>query len=141
MAVVKSNSTDYIEAVDLETRTTVQIASLNLSGAQDWDFHVSGNNWARPGWVVLSQDSFTWNSHYMSRQIVAVELADKATARIVHLAHHRTQSTDYWTQASHASVNADLTRIAWHTNWYGGTTEGDNNLVFLELPPGFLDAL
>jgi len=141
VVVVKSNTTDFIEAVDLETRATTRIASLNLADGQAWDFHVSGSNWATPGWVLLSQDSFSWNTHYLSRQIVAVELADFSVARVVHLAHHRTQSTDYWTQEPHAAVNADFTRVAWHSNWYGGTTEADNSLFFLELPPGLLNTL
>jgi hypothetical protein len=141
VVVMKSNVVDFIVAVDLETRTQQSIAALNLSGAQAWDFHVSGNNWAAPGWVLLSQDSSEANGHYLSRQIVAVELADRSVARVVHLAHHRTLSSEYWTKESHASVNADFTRVAWHTNWYGGSAEADNSLFFLELPPGFLGGL
>ncbi|HEY3355574.1 MAG TPA: hypothetical protein VGQ83_20150 [Polyangia bacterium] len=138
VVVVKSDSTDYIEAVDLETGVNTKIAALDLGGQAAWDFHVSGNNWATPGWVLLSQDSLDWDSHYLSRQIVAVELKDLAVAKVVHLAHHRTRSTGYWTKESHATVNADFTRIAWHSNWGGAEGEGDNMLFFLELPPNFL---
>ena len=133
--IVKSNTTDFIESIDLETRVLTRIASLNLAAAA-WDFHISGGNWAVPGWVVVSQDSYDWNTHYLSRQIVAIELADYSVARVVHLAHHRTESTDYWTKECHASTNADLTRIAFHSNWYGGTAESDNNMFVLVLPPG-----
>jgi hypothetical protein len=140
VVVVKSNSSDFIEAVDLETGALTQIAALNLD-AQAWDYHVSGNNWAAPGWVLLSEDSYDWNTHYLSRQIVAVELKDAAVARVVHLAHHRTRSTEYWTQECHATVNADFTRVAFHSNWYGGADEAENSLFYLELPPGFLGGL
>jgi hypothetical protein len=135
--IVKSNTTDFIESIDLETRVLTRIAALNLSAAA-WDYHLSGGNWAVPGWVVVSEDSYDWNTHYLSRQIVAIELADYAVARVVHLAHSRTRSTDYWTKESHASTNADLTRIAFHSNWYGGTAESDNIMFVLELPPGLL---
>ncbi|HEY3353095.1 MAG TPA: hypothetical protein VGQ83_07615 [Polyangia bacterium] len=140
VVVVKSNSTDFIEAVDLETGALTTIAALNLD-AQAWDYHVSGNSWAAPGWVLLSEDSHDVNGHYLNRQIAAVELKDLAVARVVHLAHHRTRSTEYWTQESHATVNADFTRVAFHSNWYGGADESENMLFFLELPPGFLGGL
>ena len=140
VVVVKSNSTDYIEAVDVETGQLTTIAAMNLD-AQAWDYHVSGNNWAAPGWVLLSEDSYDTSGHYLSRQIAAVELKGMAGARVVHLAHHRTRSTEYWTQEPHASVNADFTRVAFHSNWYGGADESENILFFLELPPGFLDHL
>jgi len=140
VVVVKSNSTDYLEAIDVETLVRTPIAAMNLD-AQAWDYHVSGQSWAAPGWVLLSEDSYDWNAHYLSRQIVAVELTDMSSARVVHLAHHRTRSTDYWTQESHAAVNADFTRVAFHSNWYGGADESQNILFFLELPPGFLDEL
>jgi hypothetical protein len=91
--------------------------------------------------VLLSEDSYDQNGHYLSRQIAAVELKDMNSARVVHLAHHRTRSTEYWTQEPHASVNADFTRVAFHSNWYGGADEGQNILFFLELPSGFLDTL
>ncbi|HEY3355573.1 MAG TPA: hypothetical protein VGQ83_20145 [Polyangia bacterium] len=139
--VVKSNSTDYIEAIDLETHVTTRLVPLSINGVADWDFHVSGGNWAMPGWVLLSQDSYDWNTHYLSRQIVAVELKDAAVARVVHLAHHRTRSTQYWTKESHAAVNADFTRVAWHTNWGGSEAESANMMFFLELPPSFLKQL
>jgi hypothetical protein len=140
VVVVKSNSTDYLEAVDVETLQLTTIAAMNLD-AQAWDYHVSGNNWAAPGWVLLSEDSYDANGHYLNRQIAAVELEDMSGARVVHLAHHRTRSTDYWTQEPHASVNADFTRVAFHSNWYGGPDESENILFFLELPPQFLDSL
>jgi hypothetical protein len=140
VVVVKSNATDFIEAVDLETGALITIAAMNLD-APAWDYHVSGNNWAAPGWVLLSEDSLDWDGHYLSRQIAAVELADLAVARVVHLAHHRTQSSEYWTGEAHATVNADFTRVAWHSNWHGGADEGAAMLFFLELPPGFLDRL
>ena len=128
-------------AVDLETGVTTAIAPLSINGTDAWDFHISGGNWAMPGWVLLSQDSYDWNSHYLTRQIVAVELKSAAVARAVHLAHHRTAATQYWTKESHATVNADFTRVAWHTNWYGSEAESANMLFFLELPPGFLRQL
>jgi hypothetical protein len=140
VVVIKSNSTDYLEAVDVETLQLTTIAAMNLD-AQAWDYHVSGNNWAAPGWVLLSEDSYDENGHYLNRQIAAVELVDMNGARVVHLAHHRTRSTEYWTQEPHASVNADFTRVAFHSNWYGGADEGQNIFFFLELPPQFLNGL
>jgi hypothetical protein len=140
VVVVKSNSTDFLEAIDLETHARTEIVAMNLD-AQAWDYHVSGNNWAAPGWVLVSEDSYDWNRHYLSRQIAAVELKGMDGARVVHLAHHRTRSTEYWTQEPHATVNADFTRVAFHSNWYGGADESQNILFFLELPPGFLDSL
>jgi hypothetical protein len=140
MVVVKSNSTDYIEAVDVETLALTRIAAMNLPGAQAWDYHVSGGNWAVPGWVLLSEDSYDQTTHYLSRQIVAVEIADFSTARVIHLAHHRTRSNQYWTQECHASVNADFTRVAFHSNWYGGADESQDSLFFVEIPPGLVAA-
>jgi hypothetical protein len=102
-------------------------------------FYLKGTQLLR--WVLLGEDTYDWSSHSLSRQIAAVELKDYKTARVVHLAHHRTQSDQYWTRESHAAVNADFTRVAWHTNWYGSTAERANILSSLELPPGFLKEL
>ena len=137
LAVVKSNSTDFIEAVDFETGENIQIAALSLSPPA-WDYHISGNSWAMPGWVLLSEDSHDANAHYLNRQIVAVEIAPAERARVIHLAHHRTRSTEYWTQESHASVNHDFSRVAFHTNWYGGSAEGQNVMMLIELPLGLI---
>ena len=137
VAVVKANNSDFIEAVDFETGTTIQIAALNLD-PDAWDYHISGNNWALPGWVLLSEDSHDASSHYLNRQITAVEIAPVERARVIHLAHHRTRSTEYWTQESHASVNHDFSRVAFHSNWYGGSAEGENVMMLIELPVGLI---
>ncbi len=136
--VVKSDVSDFIEAIDVETLEVIQIAAMNPDGVADYEYHVSGNSWATPGWVILSEDSHNPSGHYLNRQIVAVEIAPVERARVIHLAHHRTRSTNYWTQECHASVSLDGTRVAFHSNWYGGEEEGDNILFYLELPPGLL---
>ena len=35
-------------------------------------------------------------------------------------------------------MNADFTRVAFHSNWYGGSAESANIMFLLELPPDLL---
>ena len=137
--VVKSNSTDYLEAIDVETLQLTTIAAMNLD-AQAWDYHVSGNNWAAPGWVLLSEDSYDANGHYLSRQIAAVELDGHGRR-----ARRPPRPPPH---ALHGVLDAGVPRLGERRlharrvplQLVRRPDESQNILFFLELPPGALDA-
>ncbi len=104
-------------------------------------FHFSGCAYQRPGWVVVSTydgdpGSYTW----MDDQVFAVEL--KAGGRVFRLAHTHSlvdedQEHDYWAEP-HASVNQDVTRILFTSNW-GRSGTGEVDVYLIELPENWTD--
>jgi len=72
--------------------------------------------------------------------VFAIEL--RPNGRVVRLAHTHSlvdeaQDHDYWAEP-HASVNPDLTRILFTSNWGRSGTE-EVEMFLVELPPAWLE--
>ena len=87
--------------------------------------HVSGKAYRKPGWVVVSMyndDDPDGAPQILYQRIWLVQM--QAKPKLYPLAFHRSrlkglQGLDsYWAEP-HASVNADLTRVIFNSNWNG----------------------
>lgn len=78
--------------------------------------HISGKAFSRPGWVLVSTyaDSSKGAPQWFHRKIFAMSL--DAEPRFIHLAQHRSQYNEYWTEP-HAAANRDMTRVLFNSNW------------------------
>lgn len=134
---------DQISMVDLASGKVTPLLAIDFSHTAQ-GFHISGRAFRRPGWAVVSTynggrpASRTW----MDDQVFAVEL--KRNGRVVRLAHTRStydekQEQDYWAEP-HASVNRDLTRIVFTSNW-GRSGTGEVDMYLIELPKDWLKQL
>jgi hypothetical protein len=138
--VYQDIDTDEISMLDLVSGTVTPLWPIDFSHT-GIGLHFSGLAYNRPGWAVVSThdddpSTYTW----MDDQVLAIELQPRG--RVVHLAHTHSvvddeQEMDYWAEP-HASVNSDLTRILFSTNW-GRSGSGQVEMFMLELPPGWLD--
>ena len=132
--------TDYISMLDLDSGTVTPLWEIDFSHTSI-GLHFSGLAYDRPGWGLVSThdndlDTYTW----MDDQVFAVEL--KAGGRVVRLAHTHSlvndeDEADYWAEP-HASVNRDLTRVVFATNW-GRTGTGQVEMFMIALPPDWAD--
>jgi hypothetical protein len=134
---------DQISMLDLESGEVTPLMSIDFTHTP-LGFHFSGLAYDRPGWMLVSTysggypEAFTW----MDDQVFAVEL--KAGGRVVRLAHTHSQvdedvEHDYWAEP-HATVNRDLTRILFTSNWGRSGTQGVE-MYMIELPADWTDAL
>ena len=78
----------------------------------------------------------------MDDQVFAVEL--KAGGRVVRLAHTHSVvnddlELDYWAEP-HATVNSDMTRVLFTTDW-GRSGTGQVEMFMIALPPNWLERL
>jgi hypothetical protein len=106
--------------------------------------HFSGKAFAHPGWVVISTYGEYSNAGRISRwlgnggaqwlhgKVMAVEL--RPGGRIVQLANHHSHYDEYWTEPQ-ASVNRDLTRILFNSNW-DKRSKDDVDAYMVVVPPG-----
>lgn len=100
--------------------------------------HISGKAYERPGWVVLStyshKNSRDGSVPWYANKVFVVEMA--ANPRIYPLSYTRRTSASsgdpYWSEP-HATVNRDLTRIAFNSNW-GGSSYEDIDTYMIALP-------
>lgn len=132
--------TDHISLLDLGSGTITALFPIDFSHAP-LGFHFSGGAYHLPGWAVVStyagaRPSATW----MDDQVFAIEL--KAGGRIVRLAHTHSVydeniEQDYWAEP-HASVNRDLTRILFTSNW-GRTGTEEVEMFMIQLPANWLE--
>jgi hypothetical protein len=98
--------------------------------------HISGRAFKAPGWVLVStyadeEKRGHAGLQWLHRRIFAVSLDSKP--RIIPLAHHHSTYAKYFTEP-HASVNRDLTRIMFNSNW-GTSSETDVDAYMVILPP------
>ena len=104
--------------------------------------HFSGKSYGMPGWVIVSTygeyDSGNkikrfWGGSghkWLHGKIMAIEL--RADPRIVNLAYHHSTYAEYWTEPQ-ASVNRDLTRILFNSNW-GTSSKLDVDTYMVVIP-------
>lgn len=128
----QSNEGDLV-MVNLDTgvRTALFGTYIDRSGTA---YHVSGKNFARPGWVLLSTYGLSGPERWLHERILAVELAANPT--IVNIAHHQSRVAQYWSEP-HASVSRDFTRVLFTSNW-GSTSDTDIDAYMVQLPPDLL---
>ncbi|OGO15115.1 MAG: hypothetical protein A2Z14_17990 [Chloroflexi bacterium RBG_16_48_8] len=129
--VIKDDANDVIAMLDLRTGKRTNLVRLPVTGSWDTEpgMHISGNNYNKPGWAVVSTSgggSGTWAYH----QIYMVEL--KENPRIWRIAHTHATSYDYWGSPK-ATINRDGTRIYFGSNWNAGEA-ADLNTYMIELP-------
>ncbi len=146
VVVYQDLDTDFISMVDLATGVVTPLWQIDFSHSA-LGFHISGNAYERPGWVLVStyngaQPSATW----MDDQVFAIEL--KANGRVVRLAHTHSLfqegpvsygEKDYWAEP-HASVNRDFTRILFTSNWSRSGTE-EVDMYMIQLPADWIEGL
>jgi hypothetical protein len=142
--VFQDACTDFISMVDLQTGTTTKLIGpidfSSTTGNPYLSFHISGQAYNRPGWVLVSTtDDSNKSSTWMDKQVFAVEL--KPNGRVVRLAHDHTVrclegDLCYWAEP-HGSVNRDFTRVLFTSNWGRlGTAQIDMYMVVL--PKGWI---
>lgn len=106
-------------------------------------FHFSAKSFDKPGWVVMSSyDAATKSGKlpWYKDKVMVVEL--KANPRIYPIAYTRrvpttTSAGNYWSEP-HASVNRDLTRVIFNSNW-GKSSGMDVDAYTVRLPKGAFD--
>ncbi len=134
--VIKDDSNDVFAMLDINTGERTNLVNLPLSGNQgEWgkgDYHISGNSYEKPGWVVISTYGKT-SEYWHSYQVFLLEL--KTNPRIWRIAHthggYPDTGRDYWAEAQ-ATINRKGTKIYWRSNW--GVPGGDVDTYQTVLP-------
>ncbi len=135
--VIKDDSHDVIAMLDINTGARTNLVNLPLAGNPDeWgrgDYHISGNAYAKPGWVVVSTFGTT-SQYWHYYQVFLLEL--KENPRIWQIAQTHGLFPEgggqhYWAETQ-ATINRQGTRIYWRSNW--GNTAGDVD-TYRALPP------
>ena len=137
--VYQDVDTDMISMLDLTNGNITSLFPIDFSHTPI-GFHISGRAFQMPGWALISTydddpASYTW----MDDQVFAVEL--KPGGRIVRLAYTHSlvdedMEHDYWAEPQ-ASVNMDLTRIVFTSNW-GRVGTDEVEMYMILLPSGWI---
>ncbi len=140
--VYQDIDTDHIAMLDLTSGEVTRLWSIDFSYTAI-GLHISGRCLQRPGWVVVSTHDGDVAAHtWMDDQVFLVEL--RSGGRVVRLAHTHSlvdeaQEHDYWAEP-HASVNHDLTRVLFTSNW-GRSGTGEVEVFLIELPDNWWNRL
>ena len=116
--------------VDLETGEKNRLFTNYVDG-HGTALHFSGNAFNKPGWVVVSTYDDRHEDRWHHSKVMAVELGGQN--RIVNLAHnqteyfHRCENISNYANEQQASVNRDLTKIIYATNWHTPTVNTRDN--------------
>jgi hypothetical protein len=142
VVIYQDIDTDSISLLDLAAGAVTPLWPIDFSHTSI-GLHFSGLAFSRPGWALVSTcdgdpGAYTW----MDDQVFAVEL--KPGGRVVRLAHTHSrvdeaQEHDYWAEP-HVSVNPDLTRVLFTSNW-GRSGTGEVEMYMIELPPDWTERL
>jgi hypothetical protein len=142
VVIYQDIDTDQISMLDLGSGAVTPLWEIDFSHTAI-GLHFSGLAYERPGWAVVSThdnvgSTFTW----MDDQVFAVEL--ESGGRVVRLAHTHSLvndelEPDYWAEP-HASVNSDLTRVVFTTDW-GRSGTGQVEMYMIALPSNWLERL
>jgi hypothetical protein len=142
--VAQDNQRDVIAMVYLDTLEEVSLMKLPYRcegqpyGWQGGGLHISGNNLARPGWVLVSTyGGASKPCFWFERSLFMLEL--KPNGRHWHLTHTHSKtcagSKDYWSEAF-ATINKAGTRVYWGSNWEE-TCKNFSDVYRLALPPAW----
>lgn len=140
--VAQDNQQDAITMVYLDTLEEVTLMKLPFRcegqeyGWQGGGLHVSGNNLAQPGWVLVSTyGGASKPCLWFERSLFMLEL--KPNGRHWRLTHTNSKSCagskDYWSEAF-ATINKAGTRVYWGSNWEE-TCKNYSDVYRLTLPP------
>jgi hypothetical protein len=136
VVIYQDIDTDHISMLDLETGAVTPLWEIDFSHTAI-GLHFSGLAYDRPGWALVStHDDDLLNYTWMDDQVFAVEL--KAGGRVVRLAYTHSivnddLELDYWAEP-HATVNSDMTRVLFTTDW-GRSGTGQVEMFMIALPP------
>lgn len=135
MFVSQNNSTDWISGVYLDTLEEINIQRLVFGAQRRYTgMHVSGNNAATPGWVLVSTYGRGDAVHWSDGALYMLEL--KPNGRHWLVAHTNAQTSsggkDYWAEAF-ATINNEGTHVYWASNW-GVTGENYADVYQVALP-------
>jgi hypothetical protein len=130
----QANAGDFF-MFNIDTNTRTNLFPTYLSGTAT-AYHVSGQAFAKPGWVLVSTYGSSGANQWLHNKLFAVEL--KSGGRILNIGHHQSRLSGYWTEPQ-ASVSRDFTRVIWASN-FGTTSSTDIDAYMMYLPPSAIPA-
>jgi hypothetical protein len=118
VSVDYQSSGGYVYTVNLRTGVRTDLFPSYIGGNAT-ALHFSAKSFRKPGYFVMSAyaDNPSLPQMWMSRKVAVVEM--KANPKIYNLVDTRTtiKNTEGYFSEPHASVNRDLTKIVWNSNW------------------------
>ena len=130
----QANAGDFF-MFNIDTNTRTNLFPTYLSGTAT-AYHVSGQAFAKPGWVLVSTYASGSPNQWLHNKLFAVEL--RSGGRILNIGHHQSRLNGYFTEPQ-ASVNRDFTRVIWASN-FGTTSSTDIDAYMMYLPPSAVPA-
>jgi len=130
----QANAGDFF-MFNIDTNTRTNLFPTYLSGTAT-AYHVSGQAFAKPGWVLMSTYGSSGANQWLHNKLFAVEL--KSGGRILNIGHHQSRLSGYWTEPQ-ATVSRDFTRVIWASN-FGTTSSTDIDAYMMYLPPSAIPA-
>jgi hypothetical protein len=116
--------------VNLRTGLRTDLFPTYLNGTAT-ALHISAKAFRKPGWFVMSTYAESGKSQeWLHRKIAIIQMAANPT--IYNIAHTHVKSKGYWTEPM-ASVNRDLTKIVWTSNW-DLNTDTDVDTYMAQIP-------
>lgn len=130
----QANAGDFF-MFNIDTNTRTNLFPTYISGSAT-AYHVSGQAFAKPGWVLVSTYGTSGSNQWLHNKLFAVEL--KSGGRILNIGHHQSRLNGYFTEPQ-ASVSRDFTRVIWASN-FGTTSDTDIDAYMMYLPPSAIPA-
>ncbi|MCZ8113530.1 choice-of-anchor X domain-containing protein [Silanimonas sp.] len=130
----QANAGDFF-MFNIDTNARTNLFPTYISGSAT-AYHVSGQAFAKPGWVLVSTYGTSGSNQWLHNKLFAVEL--KSGGRILNIGHHQSRLNGYFTEPQ-ASVNRDFTRVIWASN-FGTTSDTDIDAYMMYLPPSAIPA-
>lgn len=147
--VSQDTSKDYITMIYLDTLEEIKLIKLPfpsgkpISGKLSYSgFHISGNNYRKPGWVLVSTyGRASKPTHWGDGTLYMLELKENPKHWRLTYTFARTAKggKDYFAEAF-ASINQHGTKVYWNTN-LGNTGNNYFDLFVLDLPPTWYEDL
>lgn len=130
----QANAGDFF-MFNIDTNTRTNLFPTYVAGSAT-AYHVSGQAFAKPGWVLVSTYGTSGSNQWLHNKLFAVEL--KSGGRILNIGHHQSRLNGYFTEPQ-ASVSRDFTRVIWASN-FGTTSDTDIDSYMIYLPPSVIPA-
>ncbi|MDQ1831183.1 hypothetical protein [Massilia scottii] len=124
----QSNAGDVF-MVNLRTGVRTNLFPTYLNGSAT-ALHISGKGFNKPGWALVSTYGDSGTRQWLHRKMFLVQLA--ANPVTYNLGFSRVSSNGYWSEP-HASVNRDLTKVLFNSNW-GTSSDTDVDAYMIEVP-------
>ncbi len=128
----------YVFFVDLDTGKRTNLFRIYGSGGAATALHISGKNFNKPGWAVLSSYSnYGGEVLWAYNKIFAFSLEDKPQIKNIAFSHAiRAEYED----EPQATTNKDLTRLLFNSTWDSNNTR-DRNVYMIGLPENAVPSL